>query len=572
MNVEGRCENVGAGVNLNVFDLTAKRSVAQVMGFSPRSTFTAPSSGSYTIFIHSLTNETSGRCDVVVDGRTVLAGADFGGMTGAVASNVAFVYQTALLPGGASATFILGLDSALRVVAYDQNMGVSEASRIAQTAGISYVVIGTTSTSVRGRAVLYVNDPATDRDADGLGDLLEAELRTCSGLPGEAYCRNVFNPKDTDRDGIEDGLEVFGADSGRLYFPTWGSNPRHKDLFIEADFTSEFTQTPLNEEGIHRIQYHLSHAPAAHVVNPDLLDGVSVHIDAGIAPKAPEDVASGLYGNWGGSNMIPLVDWQAQRHREARFFDSARAPYFRQVLLLAAGGSAGFGSFFYATGTSPDTITHELGHTLGLQHESLVSGLNCSPAYPSIMSYATPHGTFLSGDGFPAEGINPSSLCEADGLGGQVSDLSFLQSIYGFPVDEPGKRVDWNRDGVFSGGTSVVPGTTSKCTAAQRVRAQINHSYSGCDTHTQNRREISGPIVAAGREDGGSNFGASSIARLGNRLYVFYVKRGASSALNRLFYRSALIGSKFTGGCTGGFKVTSNSVGDTCMNFEGPFE
>jgi hypothetical protein len=236
---------------------------------------------------------------------------------------------------------------------------------------------------------------------------------------------------------------------------------------------------------------------------------------------------------------------------------------------VRGGGQNGFGRFWYATGEDPDTIMHEFGHTLGLQHESLVSGLNCSPAYPSIMSYATPHATFLTGDGFPPEGINPSSLCEADGLGSEVSDLSFItSSLGGIPVDNANGRIDWNRDGSYSG--TAPPGGASRCRPEERVRAVINWGYSGCDAHIQGGFALSPEVAPSGRRDGGDVLGGPAMTRVGSRLYVFYVKRNTSGS--HLFYQSALIGPKSTAGCTDGFKVYRNGVADPCLRFSGPFE
>jgi hypothetical protein len=117
---------------------------------------------------------------------------------------------------------------------------------------------------------------------------------------------------------------------------------------------------------------------------------------------------------------------------------------------------------------------------------------------PSIMSYATPHATFLSGDGFPPEGINPSSLCEADGLGSGITDLSFItSSLGGIPVDSPGRRVDWNRDASFSG--TALTGGATRCRPGERVRAVINWGYNGCDAHPQGAIVLSTQTAAAGR-------------------------------------------------------------------------
>jgi len=70
--------------------------------------------------------------------------------------------------------------------------------------------------------------PGHDADRDGLGTELEAALGTCampadviSGVP----CRDHADLRDTDGDGLADGLEAVGG--GTLPLPRWGANPRH---------------------------------------------------------------------------------------------------------------------------------------------------------------------------------------------------------------------------------------------------------------------------------------------------------------------------------------------------------
>lgn len=486
---------------------------------------------------------------------------------------LAYQYQTAQVAGGAADTLLLALDAAGAVVAVDDNGGVGGASRIAGAGSVTRLVVGVPGGAREGLTRVYANDVGQDADGDGLGRDLERALGSCDNRVDHPRCAFVTNLRDSDGDGIEDGAEVFGvAAATPLLLPAWGASPVHKDVFVEADWTNEFQQTPLNQERIRRMQYHLAHGPAAHLDNPDGVDGIALHVDAGIEPSDPADRT--LYGVWGGASR---VDSWTDHGPPAGSFDAARLPYFRQLLLVKGGGSNGFGRYWYASGEDPDTIMHEFGHSLGLQHEHVVSGptqpviegLNCSPAYPSIMSYATPHATFLTGDGFPAEGINPSSLCEADGLGSEIGDLSFItQSLGGIPVDNARRAIDWNRDLAYSG---TATSGASRCTPAERVRAVVNWGYSGCDAHTQGGFALSPQIAPAGRRDGGDVLGGPAIARVGARLYVFYVKRDAQGT-RRLFYQSAAIGPKASAGCTDGFKVYSNGRSDPCMRFSGPFE
>ncbi len=96
---------------------------------------------------------------------------------------------------------------------------------------------------------------------------------------------------------------------------------------------------------------------------------------------------------------------------------------------------------------------------------------NCKPHYQSIMNY-----TFMSAGSFSLKdqpwssaALNPTSLCEADGLGlppTSHSQMQFLASApFNFTIEAPndpdgnGKvGVDWNRDGTISPCTSLVQG------------------------------------------------------------------------------------------------------------------
>jgi len=482
-----------------------------------------------------------------------------------------FRYETAEVPGGVEDTFILALDASNRLTGFDDDSGTGRSARIEGQAGTSQIVVSSWRDK-SGPTVLYANDIFQDNDRDGLGYGLERELGTCDMKNAQPTCAGVFNPQDTDRDGIEDGVEVLGVRDGALFFPRWGANPRHKDLFIEADWLDEFASTPLNQERIRSMQYTLANGPAAHLNNLDGRDGVAMHVDAGIDPTDPADRT--LYGAWGGATQVPLTAFQASNGGPpAGSFDPRRLPYFRQLILLRAGGSTPFGRFWYASGESPETIMHEFGHSLGLQHESLAGGVNCSPTYPSIMSYAPkPIAAFSTGEGFPPEGRNPSSLCEADGLGPGIRDPSFISTILSIAADSRG--IDWNRDGTISG--TAPAGSASHCRPGERVRAVINWCPAGGDAHIKG--DVKGGTVLSpatapvGRPDGGDLIGGPALTRVGTRLYVFYIKRDALG-IQRLFYQSASIGPKSTAGCTDGFKVYPNANGraDPCMHFAGPF-
>ncbi|WP_196758044.1 hypothetical protein, partial [Stutzerimonas stutzeri] len=66
----------------------------------------------------------------------------------------------------------------------------------------------------------------TDTDGDRLADCEEMAL----GLS--------MTSKDTDEDGLTDGDEVLGTLDG-LDLPGLGAKPRHKQIFVELDWTSD---------------------------------------------------------------------------------------------------------------------------------------------------------------------------------------------------------------------------------------------------------------------------------------------------------------------------------------------
>jgi len=548
----------------------------------------AAEGGRYTLFLYAPRGVNPGTATLTIRRNNLVVSQiddlPFGGTVIDVPNSTfssRYRYETAEVPGRATDTIILAFDAQGHLEGVDDDSGTGRTSRINGTTGTSTILVGLGSGST-APVVLYANDLFRDIDDDGLGYGLERELRTCDMKGAQARCLTVFNPQDTDRDGIEDGAEVLGVENGALYFPRWGADPRHKDLFVEADWLVEPAtpnsgvwpnppdRTPLNQERIRRMQETLAHGPPAHLDNPDGRLGVALHVDAGIEPTNSADRT--LYGAWGGANQVLHGAWQASYpNSPVGSFDPRRALYFRQLLLLRAGGQTPVGRFWYATGEDPDTIMHEFGHTLGLQHESFNGGVTCSPTYPSIVSYgpARPQ-RFSTGEGFPLEGRNPSSLCEADGLGPGITDPSFITTILGgIRADSSG--IDWNRDGTISG--TAPAGSASRCRPEERVRAVINWCPAGGDAHIKGNI-IGGTILSpeqSERRDAGDVLGGPAMTRLGSRLYVFYVKRNASGAQS-LFYQSALIGLKSTAGCTHGFKVYPDGSGDPCMIFTGPLQ
>jgi Ricin-type beta-trefoil lectin domain-like len=319
-------------------------------------------------------------------------------------SDKPYGYQTALAPGGVTDTVLLALGAGGRMLAYDEDGAVGKAAGWTDSSSIMHVVVG--AYDGPGAVTLHVNDGFRDRDGDGLGYGLEWELKTCDLQRVQERCRAVYNLQDTDRDGLTDAAEVLGIEAARpLHLARWGASPVHKDVFVEIDYTTRYPRMPMTEADAEAVRDYFAVGSAADLKNPDGTNGVAVHLDLGFEPQNAGNRT--LMGNWGGSNAIP------KDHPDEPSF---RVPERRDVFfhgVLDTGGTGlvvdGF-AFSLQGGPARNrvrTFVHELGHVLNLEHEGGTSekpwGLNCSPIYPSIMSYA--------GDAGFAEGTTYRGLC-----------------------------------------------------------------------------------------------------------------------------------------------------------------
>lgn len=404
-----------------------------------------------------------------------------------------------------------------------------------------------------------------DPDRDGLGSELERALKTCEKLNPRDHRANsncAFEPRDTDGDGIGDGWEVLGRGYDPMHLsqplPVWGANPRHKDLFIEADFMRRTKQ-----ENDDRTRLHMSAQTARHFMtvygdalttdpaararhaqtlrNPDMVPGISVHIDTGAAPTAPGDVT--VFGDWGGYNSVDAIKgtkndggtqaadggyWKGVSANAAwkENMTGARRGIFRYALAYGTGGGQA-GEGFSASYNFLDqrNAVHETGHTMGLGHAaptsapSVAQQVNCKPNYPSVMNYAfygDPSIGFSDGSQLPP--LNNARLLETEAVRDPGSApsrriLDLLEYTYGYRVDRAGGHVDWNRDGAFA-------------PRGVEVWAYANYQPGGdCEYTRHNQVALTGSSAF-----GGVTYGRTTqppaLARIGNRLYAFWVNDG----------------------------------------------
>lgn len=447
--------------------------------------------------------------------------------------------QTAQLPALETASQVVYTMNGANIAA--RTSGVTGTSVAIPSSGTTHYLIGraalgTTASSVPAR--LLRNDAGIsghDPDGDGLGTNLESALGTCSSLSGTAYdrfgvgfaCSLAADPRDTDGDGLRDDWEVRGRwdVTPNLPLQRWGANPRHKDIFVEADFGQKTTGEPeeaithdevatwadfwSDRHGTLTSSQRAAHAAA--IQNPDGTIGVHLHVDTGVAP--PSATWAALYGDWGGHDIVPPIDNNgdgvadgAMNYATARgqYMASNRLGTFRYALRQSSGGGQGGGlAFTYGGGSR--TAAHELGHTATLMHDgryNSLASINCKPNYPSLMNYGfdTTGVGFADGTGAPI--LDNSALVEQNGAdpATQGAFLDVLASVYKLTVDKTTGDIDWNQDGI------IAP-------AGQTVEAYANYvPQLSCEMTRFRNTDVAGPNQ--------SDLGPA-LVRLGSRVVIF---------------------------------------------------
>lgn len=486
------------------------------------------------VIVHAESGAVPGTGDLVLDGSVFSAAATFAGNRLGAGGQIGIkhTYETALAPGGPADTVLYGIGCDGKLARWDDNGGVGTSARIADASGLCTVILSSGSQPA-GFAFVYLNDWSTDSDGDGLGRALENELGTCDGN-SLSYCSTVFNTQDSDRDGLSDTAEICGVDDPSFpqYLPRWGANPRHKDVFVEIDYTTDFASQPFTGADAIAAQGLFNDGSAADLDNPDGQPGVKLHLDTGVATAAGHDVT--LYGAWGGAGQSsdPAYPSAADTQRAV-----VRRGIFRYALagLGDGGGQAWRPGDRLGWGVRPwerfvASFVHELGHNLNLEHSGHSSwgNLNCKPTYLSLMNYAYLGSRFSLGRN--TTNVNPASSYEPAGTG---ADSTFLSGNPFFLTTTP-TQVDWNRDQAYNA----------------YVRAPITWAtWVGCDAMTVNYQNlVDGPFYGA----------TPDLVKFNDRLYAFY-----AGADERLHYRQGQVtGRDWRGSCPGG-----STVGSTCMTW-----
>lgn len=290
-------------------------------------------------------------------------------------------------------------------------------------------------------------DCALDSDDDGLPDCVETN--TGIFLGPEDTGTDPFNP-DTDGDGLRDGEEVLGTETG-IDLLALGASPLRRDLLVEYDwFDSDYDCGPHSQRPTAAVMQRVAAMfAAAPVSNSDGSTGINVIQDYGQG------------GPFTGGNRVDGFDAILPGSLDATFheikqanFAPERLGYFRYVLMPhrynGGSNSSGYAEIvgddaivsLYCLNSESNvarTIAHELGHLLGLLHGGFEQ-CNGKPNYNSLMNYR-----------FQFNGVDTQCSAHGDAMTDDFSrgDRLLLDER---ALDEPqgvcgSRAIDWNADG-----------------------------------------------------------------------------------------------------------------------------
>ena len=366
------------------------------------------------------------------------------------------------------------------------------------------------------RTRLIRNDaalPGHDADGDGLGREVESRLGTCAArgdVVSGVTCGVIPDLRDTDGDGLADGLETVGGRVSRdgfaanLALPTWGASPRHKDLFVEVDWMRR-TKEENDDESTEMMAADVARKfkdfygdretvdsatrrlHAGYVGNPDGSPGISVHLDTGRDPETPADAA--IYGDWGGFNGVDANKvgdsyqgvsagnaWRTAAEPGAAWRLPLRVRLRHRRRRRPAAGSPRRTTSTTPTSrpTRPDTRSGSV--TAG--RTTRLPDVNCKPNYPSLMNYAYDSGEQPVSPTGAARRARPLNNCDADRDGRRpgMSRRSSTGSGERLPLQRrPCERVTSTGTGTASSPRRAPPSartpTSRRAAAAASTRA-----------------------------------------------------------------------------------------------------
>ncbi len=290
----------------------------------------------------------------------------------------------------------------------------------------------------------------TDTDGDRLPDCVESNTMV---FVNQLDTGTDPSDPDTDGDGLIDGDEVLGTASG-LNLPAMGASALRQDILIEYDWFDDALEC-----GAH------SHQPTAAAIG-------LVAAAFATAPTLNPDGSTGInliqdYGQGGaltgGSLIVDADGVLVGGVSDAEFlgykstnFDANRNGYFHYTILPhrynTNSNSSGQAELsgddlivsLYCAGSDQNvanTIMHELGHNLSLQHGGAV-GTNYKPNYNSVMNYKYQFPGIDNNCTPPGDGVLDYSIGVRPPL--DENNLDENQGVCGNP---PGPPWDWNGDG-----------------------------------------------------------------------------------------------------------------------------
>lgn len=537
------------------------------------------------VVVRAMTSRSGGTTNLYRDGALWRSAQPVGGaqLTVVAATNLSHeTAPTALTP--AVNVVLAGLDASGHLLSLDiRGSGVGAQGKILGSPTTTTLLIGT-SDGASGRVNVVTSRTTTgsDLDNDGLDDLVEAVIGTCTT---ELTCPHLWrqNPADTDHDGLSDGVEVFGiegtAPSGAVLLPLWGASPMHKDVFVEID--NELPAAPASAPpnpyvalSAAQIASWLSlneqpyaAAPAGTVGNPDGRDGVAVHFDIGV-PCPAQGTKCGNFG--GGATGIPFGTTRTTATATPSIFQQNRIGIFHYgINTIGGGGNAGVlantlvGDFDNPGGNA---LAHELGHNLGINHGGHPKwdgdvDLNNKYNYPSLMSYGRWPGFSLGENPLFANAAHAAERwvfvgpCEA-----ATHSATLALSPFSWLAEDATCSIDFNRDGVFTGWLSP-PYPRSPL---RWMTTSADHTLSS-DRIDQYLQLFAPPGPGAAL----SPVGTPALVRLdvgdSSRLYLFQLMNVGGTTVLRV--KQGATGSLGSGSCPNGDDVISAQGGLGCMNW-----